>query len=188
MFMKFAVKISLVLLLSLLLAGCLTPEFKQYYFKVEADGSGVGYIEFINLLSDEKEDESRILTDFNMLINDYLRGTEFEDKNRNYEVIEKKLYEKNGALNGIVHFKFDDYQTIGFYHYQDDANSLIFYYCDELMEKPVEANGQFPRGDDPIIYWPAGSTEFSFKTVVTEDTSVSSSLLELFHVWEKTNK
>ena len=47
----------LVLGLMIGLTGCLTPEYKEYYYTINDDGSGEGRMKFINLVSEEDEDE-----------------------------------------------------------------------------------------------------------------------------------
>jgi len=192
MFKKVTVKILLLAMLCFVLSSCLNTEFKQYFFKINADGSGTGTIKFINIVSEEDEEQNVATTDFDQLINSYLNGTTFEEANPHFTVISKELFEENGVLNGQVEFTFDDFQDFGFYHYQRSEQAPIMFYLGSLSETFLETDGEYIGGDEeneiPMIVWAPGTTEFTFKTVVKDEMSNAHPLLELFNLWNETNK
>ena len=192
MFLKVAVKILLLAALCFILSSCLNTEFKQYFFKINADGSGTGTIQFINIVSEEDEEQNVSITDFDTLINNYINGTTFEEANPNFNVISKELFEENGVLNGQVEFTFKDFQDIGFYHYQHSEHAPIMFYLGALSEIFLETDGEYIGGDEeseiPMIVWAPGTTEFTFKTAVKDEMSNANSLLDLYNLWIEVNK
>lgn len=192
MFLKVAARFLLLALLCLVISSCLTTEFKQYIFKINADGSGIGTIKFINIVSQEDEEQNVSTTDFDELVNSYINGTTFEEANPYFNVISKKLYEENGVLNGQVEFTFDDFQDFGFYHYQHSEHAPVMFYLGSLSEGLLETNGEYLGGDEenkiPMIVWAPGTTEFTFKTSVKDEMSNVHPLLNLFNLWDETNK
>ena len=192
MFLKVAVKILLLAALCFILSSCLNTEFKQYFFKINADGSGTGTIKFINIVSEEDEEQNVSTTDFDTLINNYINGTTFEEANPNFNVISKELFEENGVLNGQVEFTFKDFQDIGFYHYQCSEHAPIMFYLGALSETFLETDGEYIGGDEeneiPMIVWAPGTTEFTFKTAVKDEMSNVNSLLDLYNLWIEVSK
>ncbi len=192
MFLKIAAKNLLLAVLCFSVSSCLTTEFKQYFFKINADGSGSGTIKFINIVSEEDEGQNVSTTDFDQLVNSYLNGTTFEDANPDFNVISKELYEENGVLNGQVEFTFDDFQDFGFYHYQRSEHAPIMFYMGSLSERLLETDGEYVGGDEdneiPMLVWSPSTTEFTFKTSVKDEMSNVHPLLDLYNSWNETNK
>ncbi len=194
MFKRIAIRIFLLTLFCFILSSCLTTEFKQYFFKINADGSGTGTIKFINIVSEEDEEQNVSTTDFDELINNYINGTIFEEANPNFNVISKELFEENGVLNGQVEFTFEDFQDIGFYHYQRSEHAPIIFYLGTISEILLETDGEYLGGarDEvegiPMIAWAPGTTEFTFKTAVKDEMSNVHTLLDHYNLWLEVNK
>ena len=194
MFKKVTVKLLLLAMLCFVLSSCLTTEFKQYFFKINADGSGTGRIKFINIVSEEDEEQNVSTTDFDELINNYINGTAFEEANPNFNVISKELFEESGVLNGQVEFTFEDLQDIGFYHYQRSEHAPIMFYLGTLSETLLETDGEYlggakdEEGGIPMIVWAPGTTEFTFKTAVKDEMSNTYTLLDHYNLWLEVNK
>src|SRR5258707_10200844 len=70
---------ALILLLLFQLSGCLSVESKEYSFTLKKDKSGKGVIKFINLMSDKKDSLSTIESDYQDLLNNYIKGSKIED-------------------------------------------------------------------------------------------------------------
>ena len=194
MFLKVAIKNLLLAALCFILSSCLNTEFKQYFFKINADGSGTGTIKFINIVSEEDEEQNVSTTDFDTLINNYINGTTFEEENPNFNVISKELFEENGVLNGKVEFTFNDFQDIGFYHYQRSEHAPILFYLGSFSETMLETDGEYLGGAEdedegiPMIVWAPGTTEFTFKTALKDEMSNAHTLLNLYNLWIEVNK
>lgn len=194
MFKRIFSKSLILTLFCLVISGCLTSEFKQYFFKVNADGSGTGTIKFINIVSEEDEGQNVSNIDFDELINNYINGTSFEDANPNFNVISKELFVDGGMLNGQVEFTFDNFQEIGFYHYKNSDYAPVMFYLGSMSETLLETDGEYLGGytDEeegiPMIVWSPKTTEFSFKTIVKDEMSNAHTLLDNYNIWLEINK
>jgi hypothetical protein len=102
-------------LTALFFAGCLIAEKKEYVFKVNEDGSGSGTVRYINLVSQDDEEQDVSFKDFAELVTDYLQGNKFEEENPQFSVTDKKLYEKDGVLIGEFSFTFTSWDSTGFF-------------------------------------------------------------------------
>ena len=153
-----------------------------------------GTIKFINIVSEEDEEQNVSTTDFDELINNYINGTAFEEANPNFNVISKELCEENGVLNGQVEFTFEDLQDIGFYHYQRSEHAPIMFYLGSFSETLLETDGEYlggakdEEGGIPMIIWAPGTTEFTFKTAVKDEMSNTHTLLDHYNLWLEVNK
>ena len=181
---KFVKRLFFLVLLGITICGCLTPEYKEYRFTVNEDGSGKGSITYYNFVSEQEEGEDVSNGDFVMLINDYLYGTNFETENPTFSVIRKDVYERNGELCGIVEFTFEDYLAGDFEKY-DEENIEINYFLDDITEEIVDANGEFSSGEDalPIVEWASGTSDFYIRTLVKKDMSATHPLIGYYRNW-----
>lgn len=62
----------------------------------------------------------------------------------------------------------------------------MMYYMGSLSETLIETNGDY-LGEDrdfPIIVWPTGTNQFTFKTNIKEDMTDAHSLLPLYNTWK----
>ena len=189
---KIIVRSAILTVLCLIICSCLSTEFKEYSFKINADGSGLGSIKFVNIVSVEDEGKNVSTADFDELINSYINGNNFEELNPNFNVISTEIFKENDVLNGLVKFTFNDFQKIGFYHYQRSESAPIMFYSGSLSETLQETNGEY-LGEDaengiPMIVWAPGTSEFKFKTIATDDMTNTHSLLENYDLWLQTNK
>ncbi|MCP4580609.1 MAG: hypothetical protein GY839_03270 [candidate division Zixibacteria bacterium] len=182
---KLSMMFIIVAAIALLIGGCLTTEFKEYHFKINADGSGEGTIKHINIVSEEDEGQNVSFADFGELTNDYLEGTTFEEANEHLQITDKKLYEDGGMLMGEICFTFSSMDSIGFYYDSSCKCSPFMYYAGSLAETIIESNGNYlgENRDFPIILWDDKSGEFYFKTLVKEDMSDAHGLLPLYNAW-----
>ncbi|MBN2460484.1 MAG: hypothetical protein JXB60_02660 [Candidatus Cloacimonetes bacterium] len=185
MYLKKLFTFAVVILAAIVITGCLTTETKEYRFKINQDGSGEGKIKFINIVSEEDEEQDVSFNDFGELISDYMEGHTFETDNPHYEVLDKRLYEENGVLVGEVSFKFVHADSVGFLRNTDCDCAPLLYYLGSLSETLLETNGEYLGlgRDFPIIQWPAGTEELFFKTSVKEDMSDAHGLLPLYQTW-----
>ncbi|MBN1637623.1 MAG: hypothetical protein JW866_01555 [Ignavibacteriales bacterium] len=178
--------LTIIFAVVLMFSGCLSVEKKEYYYKVNEDGTGEGKIKYINIIS-EMDDETDVSdVDFDELISNYLNGTYFEDENPYFVVEDKILFEENGVLCAEVSFTFNSFPQIGFYKYPKCDCSPIMYYIGGLSETYEESNGEY-LGDESSMYfivWEAGTKEFEFTTIVSTVVENSVSLLPRYLDWE----
>lgn len=179
----------IIVLLGIFLSSCLTTEYKEYRFTFNSDGSGSGVIKYVNIVSQEDEEKDVSFTDFGELIDEWLKGSSFEDENPSYTVVRKELYEENGVLCGEVEFTFDSFRQAGFIRFEDCDCAPILYYMGSLSETYMESNGTYFSDetdmDFPVMSWKPGISEVFFKTQVQEDLSDCHSLLPLYKTWEE---
>lgn len=187
---SFSLKLVLLALLTVFFTGCLTVDTKEYYYKISKDGSGEGWIKFNNIKSAKDGETDVSLKDFAELIDEYVKGTKFEDENPSLQVVSKELIEENGKLNGLVKFKFNDITEISFLA-EKDCNCAPVYYSmgGFLSETYLSSNGKYlgENGGPQIIKWPSGSKEFQFSTTVSSDTT-SIELLNQYKGWKAGQK
>lgn len=183
-------RLVLIALVTVLFAGCLTVDKKDYYYKTNSDGSGAGWIKFYNIKSAKDGEDDVSLKDFAELIDDYVKGTKFEDENPSLQVTSKELMEEGGKLNGLVKFTFSNISEISFL-FEKDCNCAPVYYSmgGFLSETYTTSNGTYlgDAGGPQIIKWPAGTKEFKFTTSVSTD-STSIELLNQYNGWKASQK
>ena len=150
------------------LTGCLSAEYKEYIFKINADGSGEGEIIFYNLVSVEDDEKDDSFKDFGELVSDYIEGTKFENDNPNYQVTNKELFEEDSMLVGRVEFAFTNFRNIGFFKSEDCDCSPLMYYMGDFGESYSKSNGNYlgEEKDFPVIIWQSDADEIYIKTVV----------------------
>ena len=168
------------------LNGCLSTEYKEYIFEINSDDSGEGEIIFYNLVSVEDDEKDDSFKDFGELVSDYIEGANFEDDNPNYQVINKKLFEKDSILVGRVEFTFTNYRDIGFFKSEECDCSPLMYFMGDFGETYSESNGSYlgEEKDFPVIIWQSDANEIYIKTVVQEDLTGTHSFLKLYHTWK----
>ncbi|MCK4663574.1 MAG: hypothetical protein KAT68_11955 [Bacteroidales bacterium] len=155
------IKMFSVFILSFLLSGCVLSEYVK--FKIDLKTKNVE-IEYINIVSTiEKEDKywknekekneffemlkATREIDLNELLEDYNNTSENSGKKN----ISKKLFKKNGKLNGIEKFKFADFDELDL-SINADSTKYIMKFND--MEKYISGNGNYIKTDTgDYIYW-----------------------------------
>jgi hypothetical protein len=179
-------KLIIVFSIAVLFSGCLTSEYKEYRYEINNDGSGTGSIKFVNLISDQSDEEDSSYSDFDELIESYLMGDAFENENPALQITGKQIFEENGELCGLVEFSFTNMTDIGFFRYEDCDCSPLMYYRKELTEKLVESNGDSFAENDvlPVIYWKPDTRSLYLKTLLIDDKLNSISLLQIYRDWK----
>lgn len=169
------------------LGGCIAVEMKEYRFRMNDDGAGEGSIRFINIVSEEEDEQDVSIKDFRELVSNYIEGKAFEEDNPHYNVIDKRLYEENGVLVGEVVFTFDSMDSIGFYRDRDCKCSKYIYYMEPLSEVYYESNGNYlgENRDLPLLAWSPSEEELYFKTLISENIEGAHSLLPLYESWKE---
>jgi hypothetical protein len=181
-------KILLIILLgfsSIYIAGCLTVESKEYYFKLDKDKSGHGSIKYTNIMSENKDSISTTESDYRDLIDSYLKGEKLNEDLTGVKNLQKKLYEEDNQLCGIVTFDFNDITKLKFFKYKD-SGPWCYYLAAFSMglmggtESYFSSNGTFGGENMPVIFWDNSQREFNFKTAVTAPDKSTVGLLEMW--------
>ena len=172
---------------AILLSGCLGTQYKEYRFRVKADGSGEGTVRFVNIVSQDEDDRDVSFKDFATLVTDYLDGTSFESDNPGYHVTGKRLLEENGVLVGEVSFTFTSLDSVGFLTVPNCACAPIFYLMGQSQETYVESNGRHSgeSAKTPFVVWDAGTTEITVKTSLMSDVSGARDLVSHYQSWKE---
>jgi hypothetical protein len=177
----------LLLLLTVLFAGCLGVESKEYRFNVKPDGSGTATVTFVNIVSQDNDNNDTTDEDFQELVDAYLNGTGLEDELPGAELTGKRLYEKDGQLIGELSFTFGSLDDLGFMRTAGCDCCPIVLYSDAFQEPYAESNGKY-LGDTkstPFVVWEPGTKEIYVKTSITSDMSGTHSLLSKWKEWSK---
>jgi hypothetical protein len=177
----------LILILSLL-PGCLIVETKEYHITLGQGGTGEARIVFNNIQSETDDTVDISKSDFDQLIDLYLRGSQFEQDNPDYRNVRKHLYKKDGMLNGDVTFTFDSLAVMRLFQYEPDGPLMYFVGSPLSSEVMLETNGTFGREWMPIVFWPEGTRELYIKTRVVSQGSYHRSLLPLFETWKESTQ
>lgn len=167
-----------------LLNGCLTVAGKEYHIRLHADGSGTATIRFLDIGSESDDTSDVSAQDFEHLVNSYLVGSEFEERNPGWRNVKKKLYEEKGVLNGELNFEFDSLSAVWLYQF-DQLSPLMYYVgTDRLAEEVRETNGRFRQDVMPVVFWPVGTTELYLHTRIRSEAPDRRSLVQQFRYWK----
>jgi hypothetical protein len=170
------------LLCSILLGGCLTAERKEYRFVVRPDGSGTGQVTFFNIMSTEEDGRNVSARDYHDLVVGFLKGNRFEERNPALGNVRKRLFEKDGRLNGEITFDFLSYEDVGLFRYKG-TGAWMFYPTGStsLMSGEYEnSNGEFGGEKMPVVFWPEGTGEFQVSVYLDDPSSKDQSLLPYY--------
>ena len=167
------------------LPGCLIVETKEYHITLKDDGAGEARIVFNDIQSETDDTVDVSSSDFDQLIDLYLHGSQLERDNPGYKNVQKRLYEKDGKLDGEVSFTFDSLAVLRLFQYDGDGPLMYFVGSPLSSEVMVETNGTYGRDWMPIVFWPKGTKELYIKTRIVSQGSYHRPLLALFKAWEQ---
>ena len=176
--------------IAVMFAGCLTVDKKEYSYKLNSDGSGEGWIKFYNIQSSSSDEEDATLKDFAELIDDYVKGSKFEEDNPALQVTSKEVFEEGGKLNALVKFKFSDISNINFLYDAKCKCAPIYYsMAGSFSESYESSNGEYlgETKSIQVIKWPGDTKEFKFTTTVNSDEKATS-LLNQYKAWKADQK
>ncbi|RPI18147.1 MAG: hypothetical protein EHM58_06380 [Ignavibacteriae bacterium] len=168
----------------MLLNGCLSVETKEYNFKIKKDGSGTGTIKYINIMSDNKDSVGAAESDYQTLVDSYLKGDKLLEEFPGVKNMKKRLFEEDNQLCGEVTFDFDKLTDMKFYKYKDSgpwcyylgmsANNMF------SSESFFSSNGEYAGQNMPVVFWESNTKDFKFKTTLTAPGEKTISLLDLW--------
>ncbi len=165
--------------------GCLIVETKEYHITLKDGGSGEARIVFNDIQSETDDTVDVSKSDFDQLIDLYLHGSQFERDNPGYNNVEKRLYEKEGKLNGEVTLAFDSLAVMRLFRYDNEGPLMYFVGSPLSSEVMIETNGTYGHDWMPIVFWPKGTKDLYIKTRIVSQGSYHRPLLALFRVWEQ---
>lgn len=159
----------------LLMAGC--PEIGRVTYRFDL-GQGAGSLSFEDIGTD---DPSSAQSDFAQIVNEWVLGSKVQDEHPTWRVGERKLFERDGRLDGQVLFTFDSPSDAGLYQHNKKSPYL---WCASQGETVISTNGTV------VPQYPS-CVMFERKTKVAEVTVTSAtglgsrtSLVEQFRSWD----
>jgi hypothetical protein len=179
--MKKTLFIFFIAVFTVYMQGCLVVETKEYTFKMKKNGSGEVTIKYINIMTDSKDSAGVPETDYQDLIDSYLKGHKLKEEFPEAKNIKKRLFEEDNQLCGEVKFEFDDITKFKFYKYKERGPWC--YYLSAGMfggEQYFSSNGTYGGENMPVIFWDGGQKTFEFKTTVTSPGKNTMSLIDMW--------
>ncbi|GAB4281154.1 MAG: hypothetical protein Kow0068_05580 [Marinilabiliales bacterium] len=175
--------IIILIVLVIIATSCLTVEKKTYTFNINKDGSVTLTIDYYNIISTEDDEKDVSLTDFSSLISDYYEGDKLNNDYPEGEIVEKKLFEKDGVLCGKVVINFPNTDMANIRQYKDQGP--LMYYLGSFSETYETSNGEYMGTGFPVIFWDEKEKNLTFSTIVTTDLSTAHSLLSYYKTWKE---
>lgn len=175
-----------IILFLLVLPGCLGYRAVEYRIQFD-DKNNINQIAMIFhglCTSDSLQEKQK--SDFDDLL-DMIQGDKFllESADDGIYVKERRLYEVDGELTGIIKGIFQEFKGDDDDFPRLKNNERILVLKDEYEN--VETNGRkIESADSLMIVWPKDQTEIFWK-ISNKFEKPSYSLLDYFRVWEKKN-
>ena len=177
------IKTVVVLSTGVLLSGCLQVQEKHYRFQLQADGTMSGSICFLGIQSSDEYDADVSSTDFYSLVEDYVEGTQYEDDHNYLNVSSKQFWVEDTSLNCELRFTLADPAAAGFVLHRNCNCAPAYLLLSDDYKPLVTSNGE-RNGEQDLLSWPPGTTEFTFITGSAEETegirSLAARWLELY--------
>jgi len=176
------IKKSLILiLLIVLMQGCLVFHTVSYEINMADEKTGTVTMQVTDIRSDAMN-TSELEEDKKQLFQDLLKGDDFvkQMKEEGKNILDRKLHESNGKLNGTVKYSFEDVSKVEGIVYQEP----FYFITIPLEDSIVSTNGEVivSEGHKRIMW------DNSIKTLKFEMFSAdveSGSLVELIKYFEE---
>lgn len=172
----------IVILISMGISGCLTCERKEYVFQLTGEKSGRLTIKYVNIFSSIIDSTGELTSDYDELINLWLKGEKIERDFPLAKKFRKRLFKENGTLCGEVIMEFDDITKVNLYRYMNRGPYMFSMSgVNDDGESFAQTNGEFGGDKMPVIFWPEDTRTLRFSTKITEPDSTTVSMLDM---WE----
>lgn len=172
-----SVSAAVLLAIAPLTSGCLEIGRMTYRFDL-ATGRGMLVLEDIGT-----DDASKALDDFATLVNEYVLGDRVQDEHPGWRVGDRRLFENEGRLDGVVTFGFDDPADAMLYQHDKKSARL---WCADRSEEVIATSGTIvPMYPACVMFDRKAKT---LEVTVTTSTDASehtrTSLLPQFQGWD----
>jgi len=180
---KKLIRILLMIVVTISLAGCLTCERKEYVFQLTGENTGRLTIKYVNIFSSLIDSTGEISADYDEMINLWLNGEKLERDFPQAKKFKKRLFEENGALCGEITMEFDDLSAVNIYRYMNKGPYMFSMSAiNDDNEIFAQSNGDYGGDKMPTIFWPEDTRTLRLITkIATPDSTCVSMLL----LWEK---
>ncbi|NVO18183.1 MAG: hypothetical protein HXX13_00690 [Bacteroidetes bacterium] len=171
----------LTALLAFILSSCLTCERKEYIFQLTGENSGRLIIRYINIFSNSIDSAAEISSDYDELVNMWLKGEKIERDFPKATKFRKRLYEQNGQLCGEVIMEFTNLSDVRLYRYNHQGPYMFSMSAvPDDGENFIQCSGEFGGDQMPVVFWPLDAQELRFSTSIAKPDSSCVSLLDLW--------
>jgi len=179
---KRLIRMLVLVLVPLSIAGCLTCERKEYIFQLTGENSGRLTIKYVNIFSSLVDSTGELSADYDELMDLWLNGEKLERDFPQARKFKKKLFEENGTLCGEISMEFDDISKVRLYRYMNSGPFMFSMSgANDDNETFSQSNGEYGGDMMPVIFWPDDARTLRFSTkVATPDSSCVSMLKQ----WE----
>lgn len=180
---KKIIRLLILIVIPISLAGCLTCERKEYVFQLTGENSGKLTIKYVNIFSSLIDSTGELSADYDEMMNLWLKGEKVERDFPQATKFRKRLFKENGILCGEVSMEFNDLSKVNIYRYKD-TGPFIFSMSgvNDDGESFLQSNGEFGGEKMPVIFWPDDTRTLRFSTkIATPDSTCVSMLAQ----WEQ---
>jgi hypothetical protein len=177
--MKKLFRFLLLIIISFSLAGCLTCERKEYVFQLTGENSGRLTIKYVNIFSSLVDSTGELSTDYNELVDLWLKGEKLERDFPLATKFKKRLFEENGTLCGEVTMEFNNLSKVHLYRHQDKGPYMFSLSgVNDDGEAFLQTNGEYGGEIMPVIFWPDDTRTLRFSTKIATPDSTCVSMLQ----------
>ena len=163
-----------------MLTGCLTYEGKIFSYTLNKDGSVDLTVTYIGIRS---ADADSVESTYKELVDSYLNGDELLAKFPYGTIQSKRLYEKDGKLNGEVKVRFQTYADAGIYY--NKSKKIVVMGTEPFQltvdETVAKTNGTKPGTVTGLLIW----EEDQRNLVIELSSTGAESGVSLLDTWKK---
>ncbi len=144
-----------------LFSGCLVVEKVHYRIVMDNEMKGNVEVTFYNIRSDaignkEFQEDKKNLFEYALNSSEFISEMAGEGKH----ITSRKLFEKEGKLNGVMNYNFDDISRVEGIRFQDGFYFLTM----QVEDSIVTTNGEVVKTDEyKRIMWKAETKEMIFE-------------------------
>jgi hypothetical protein len=177
------IRFIILIIIPLSIAGCLTCERKEYVIQITGEKSGRLTIKYVNIFSSLIDSTGELTSDYDELMNMWLKGEKLERDFPQAKKIKKRLFKENGTLCGEVTMEFDDLSNMHLYRYMNKGPYMFSMSgVNDDGENFAQSNGEFGGEKMPVIFWPEDMRTLRFSTKIATPDSTTVSMLDR---WEE---
>jgi len=173
-----------ILIFGLLIVGlssCLTCEKKEYIFQFTGEHSGKLTIRYINIFSNAIDSAGELKSDYDELMNMWLKGEKIERDFPAAVKFKKRLYEEAGQLCGEVVMEFQELSAARLYQFRNQGPFMFSMSAvNDDGENFIQCSGEYGGEHMPVIFWPSDSRSLRFSTFIAKPDSSTVSMLDMW--------
>jgi hypothetical protein len=170
-----------ITLMMVMISSCLTCEKKEYVFQLTGNNSGKLTIRYINIFSNSIDSAGELKSDYDELLNIWLKGEKIERDFPKATKFKKRLYEQDGQLCGEVVMEFSDLAAVRLYQYLKQGPYMFSMSAvTDDGENFQQSNGEYGGENMPVLFWPPDTRNLRFSTYIAKPDSSTVSMLGMW--------